>query len=44
MIGDSEMQEEKFAVKDMQTGDQANYSRIELLALFSNQSTHYGRH
>lgn len=44
MIGSKEMNEEKFALKDMKSGNQQEYSRIELLELFSKQESNHGRH
>lgn len=44
LIGSREMQDEKYMLKNMASGEQVEYSRIELLEFFSQQASHYGRH
>ncbi len=45
LIGEREMENEQFSMKEMATGEQKEWSRIELLEFFSNQNPpHYGRH
>ena len=45
MIGSQEMEAGKFAMKDMRSGEQKEYSRIELLEHFSTKTgNYYGRH
>ncbi len=45
LIGSKEMEQEKYTMKHMESGEQADYSRIELLEFFSNlENSHYGRH
>lgn len=45
LIGSKEMEAERFVMKQMATGEQQEYSRIELLEFFSKTNAkHYGRH
>lgn len=45
LIGSKEMEAERFVMKDMASGEQQEYSRIELLEFFSkSNANHYGRH